>query len=361
MSAPPDQMDPTSPQRPKPPAADKTGRPLGMGVYGRHAEVQKISTIEIVAIALSVIWLLVVSYVYLTVDNTSTGPASPLDFMMTLLGVFLPVALIWVAASAARTARTMREESARLQAAIDGMRHAYVEQQQTAGMSIKRSMEERIETISRAQQRAEAVIAGLSATTTPAHSAQAAHAPAAHVPAPAQDDQPNLALGTPAEALPASEPLTMAEFVRAVNFPENEKDKEGFRTLRRALKDRTSSRLINAAQDVLTLMSQDGIYMDDLVPDRARPDVWRQFAQGERGRAIASLGGIRDRSSLALCMGRMRTDPVFKDAAHHFLRQFDRTLSQVEPHMSDVEISQMGNTRTARAFMLLGRVTGTFD
>ena len=74
--------------------------------------------------------------------------------------------------------------------------------------------------------------------------------------------------------------------------------------------------LIRASQDVLTLLSQDGIYMDDLRPDRARPEVWRRFAQGERGRAIAALGGIHDRSSLVLAAGRMKKDPVFRDAAH---------------------------------------------
>ncbi len=34
--------------------------------------------------------------------------------------------------------------------------------------------------------------------------------------------------------------------------------------------------------------------MDDLRPDRAKPEVWRKFAKGERGRTIAGLGGVRD-------------------------------------------------------------------
>jgi len=112
---------------------------------------------------------------------------------------------------------------------------------------------------------------------------------------------------------------------------------------------------------VLTLLSQDGIYMDDLRPDLARPDVWRRFAEGERGRAVAGLGGVRDRSSLALTSGRMRQDPIFRDAAHHFLRRFDEVLTTVAPRLSDEEIAHFGSTRTARAFMLLGRVTHTFD
>ena len=112
---------------------------------------------------------------------------------------------------------------------------------------------------------------------------------------------------------------------------------------------------------MLTLLSQDGIYMDDLRPDAARTDVWRRFAEGDRGRAIAPLGGIRDRSSLALTAARMKQDPIFRDAAHHFLRLFDRTFARFAPLASDAEVSEFANTRTSRAFMLLGRVAGTFD
>jgi hypothetical protein len=57
----------------------------------------------------------------------------------------------------------------------------------------------------------------------------------------------------------------------------------------------------------------------------------------------------------------MKADPVFRDAAHHFLRSFDKTVAAFEPNASDVELADLGDTRTARAFMLLGRVTGTFD
>ena len=172
-------------------------------------------------------------------------------------------------------------------------------------------------------------------------------------------EQPSLALGTPSEAL--SPPLSVADFIRALHFPETAEDKEGFRALRRALQDRNASQLVQAAQDVLTLLSQDGIYMDDLKPDRARPEIWRRFAQGERGKEMAVLGGIRDRSSLALAAGRMRQDPIFRDSVHHFLRKFDHTFSEFEKTATDQEIAELTDTRTARAFMLLGRATGTFD
>jgi len=57
----------------------------------------------------------------------------------------------------------------------------------------------------------------------------------------------------------------------------------------------------------------------------------------------------------------MKQDTIFRDAAHHFLRRFDKSFSEFEEIASDAEIAALSGTRTARAFMLLGRVAGTFD
>ena len=57
----------------------------------------------------------------------------------------------------------------------------------------------------------------------------------------------------------------------------------------------------------------------------------------------------------------MKKDPVFRDAVHHFLRHFDRTFMDFERNATDADIVALANTRTARAFMLLGRAAGTFD
>ena len=57
------------------------------------------------------------------------------------------------------------------------------------------------------------------------------------------------------------------------------------------------ARLIRSAQDVLTLLSQEGIYMDDLRPEMTHPDHWRRFATGERGRGVAAAAPGRAASS----------------------------------------------------------------
>jgi hypothetical protein len=337
--------------------ADPAEKPLDLGVYAAAAPRGR-TLVETFGALLSVVWVAGVAAFLLVSGGGADGPQGR---VMSALLVFLPLALIWMTVATARAVRSLRDEAARLQVAVDALRHAYVLSQQ-AGQMAKPSVERRLDEIAAAQRVAEDRLAMFvsrrdSALTQPSADRKAALA--VPRPAPAAEAQAALALGAPAEDL--REPLSVADFVRALHFPESAEDRTGFRALRLALEDRRASKLIRAAQDVLTLLAQEGIYMDDLRPDRARPEVWRRFAAGERGGAVAALGGIRDRAALALTTARMREDPVFRDAAHHFLRSFDHTFQAFETNATDAELAELGDTRTARAFMLFGRVAGSFD
>jgi len=332
-------------------------RPTPLGVYDRPDQ-PAITAIEIIALGLSAIWLIgsVVFFMSLpkAIDSTEQGPDT-LRFIMTMLAIFLPIAMIWVATAAARASKIMREESRRLQGAIDAIRQAYVAQSQGRGAVIDNSVAKKLDEIAAAQKKTETALAMFQSSRDSGSVRTVAPA----TPLTESELQVDLPLGTRAEDM--SPPLSHADFIRAMNFPETAEDSVGFSALRKALKDHQASQLIRASQDVLTLLSQDGIYMDDLRPDMARPEIWRKFAAGERGRSIASLGAVRDRSSLALAAGRMRQDSIFRDAVHHFLRKFDQIFTEFAEASTDAEISELADTRTARAFMLLGRVAGTFD
>ena len=311
---------------------------VDLGMFNRPG-VGQLTPADVAAAALSIIWVLIaVVFVIFARGDDGSMTTQTVNGLVTAIVIVLPLVMIWVAAIALRSMNMVREESLRLRTAMDVLRQNYLELQQTRRMQVR--------------------------PATPG-------APATAEPRPAQfstrrdltplkrGEQGDLALGLkPAESGPQ---LTPEEFIMALNFPKTAEDKAGFRALRRALSDAHVGRLVQASQDVLTLLSQEGIYMDDLTPDRARPEIWRRFAQGERGRAVAMLGGVRDRSCLALSAQRMRNDHIFRDATHHFLRQFDHTLAAFEPEASDTEIVALSDTRTARAFMLLGRVAGTFN
>ena len=367
----------------------------GQGLTGiaAPARLRGINRIGIAALILTVLWLgLSGLYVLVLLPDESADGRAPGTFLLTLLAVVLPVSLVWVAAASAQAAQNLRAETLRLQAAVDQLalmiradRHAarmavlavgpLADTLQQGGPKpdpVDETERNRADSAPRDEMQPFDVMTGglglpefgkagrsaelpLGAFTTSREGAKRRGPPGAQ----AVEDQPSLELGGMGED--AGPPLGRADLIRALNFPETDKDQDGFAALRRALRDRQTRQLIQASQDVLTLLSQDGIYMDDLYPDRARPEIWRRFAQGERGRAVAALGGVRDRACLARTMARMRQDTVFRDAAHHFLRLFDRMLAVMEPEASDEDIARLAETRTARAFMLIGRVMGAFD
>ena len=344
---------------------------LGMGVFGRPSRVSGLTAAEVIALSLSALWLLGVTVFFFVVGAREMGGASDgLRGLTVIFAVFMPIALIWVATMAASSARSVRAETRRLEEALDALRQAYVSQKQAEGTAqVSPSVERKLDQIVAAQRAAEAAIANFSATkadTAPAPKAEprapvsekGVLAPPASDPADVDDLQARLSFEDEEKE---AQPITIADFITAMNFPKTAEDAAGFRALRRAMQDRRAASVLQASQDLLTLLSQEGIYMDDLQPDPARPELWRRFAQGERGRAIAALGGIRDRSGIALTAARMRQDHIFRDTAHHFLRRFDTVFSEFETYASDAEIVALADTRTARAFMLLGRVAGTFD
>jgi hypothetical protein len=286
--------------------------------------------LETVAAAASVLWVLIVILFWMLLPSGGGFPV----WAVILVVLLLPVAMIWVAALAFRAITLAESESRRLQYALDALRQSILADRQARTMGT-----------------APPVVSDTTRSPSPRDTAPPPRAQ--------PEEQPRLALI--GETEDDATQLSNTDLILALHFPDNDRDETGFAALRLALRDRQTRQLVQASQDVLTLMSQDGIYMDDLVADRARPDVWRRFAHGERGRAVADLGGIHDRECLAITIARLREDAIFRDAAHHFLRLFDRRLAAFEPNATDEDLVMLAETRTARAFMLLGRVTGIFD
>ncbi len=341
------------------PEEDHTGaKPAAaaLGLYGKTGT-GGITLIEITALILTLIWLALTGLAVFMFEprGSFAQPGSALHLIVVLIAILMPVAMIWAVATAARSFRMMQADNQRLQAAVDTLRQAYIAQNQSHSAVSDTSLAKKLDEIITLQRKTDTILATLQSLRAPKARALSRPAP----PRPEDDNQVDLPLGTPAEEISA--PLERQDFIRALNFPETAEDKAGFAALRRALSDRPTAQLIRAAQDILTLISQDGVYMDDLRPDSIRCEIWRRFAEGERGQSVAALGGVRDRTSLALTAARMRSDPVFRDVAHHFLRLFDQMFTKFAETASDAEISELANTRTARAFMLLGRVAGTFD
>lgn len=306
---------------------------------------------ELIAFAVALGWFVMVALFFwmLPTSEPTSGPDAKLRWIMMLIAIFMPIGLIWVAAAVARASRAVREESLRIQSALDSLHRMQLAIQAAPEPSADQP---RIAPAPSGDN-SETAVSGFTSRREVSRMIVPRAAP--QMPA----DQPALELGTSSEDM--NPPLERLDLILALNFPNDEHDTHGFAALRRALRDRTARRLVQASQDVLTLLSQDGIYMDDLRPDPVSAEMWRRFAGGERGKAMDRLGGVRDRSSLALTAGRMREDTIFRDAVHHFLRRFDEMLVAFEETATDTDLLALAETRTSRAFMLLARTTGTFD
>jgi len=290
------------------------------------------------AFLLSLGWMVLVSAVLVSLARTGQSLGDALGLVVVALAVFLPVVLLWLAVLVLRAVAAMQEQAFRVEVALDRLRRAG-------------------EAVAARQDRAAATpappptpdqVLALFVSRREAGRRATAPDPAA--------GQVGLALDPPA----AAAPLDLEDTIRALDLPRDAADRQGFDLLRRALHDPALADLIRAAQQVLSGLAAERIEIRDLTPDRARPEVWRAFAQGARGPAVAALGGVHDRSILALTGGRMRADPAFREAAHRFLRAFDRRLAAFEAQASDAQLVRLAETRSARAFMILGRVTGMF-
>lgn len=288
---------------------------------------------ERLAFVLSLLWLALVVALGWALAQRGMPPAEMLVFVLVALAVFLPLLLIWLTVYLLRAAAHMQTAADSLAAQADAPARA-------PGSKGDRP----------------APPSPLDAPLDPPGTTLR-FASRRHDAPPAPEAQGALAL---APRAPAASDIGHEELIRALHFPEDENDSEGFAALRRALGNHATAELIRSAQAVLSGLALEGIYMDRLTPDRARPEIWRAFALGERGPAVAALGGVRDRSCLALSAARMRADHDFREAVHRFLRAFDRCLRAFEPEASDTQIARLAETRSARAFMLLGRVSGIF-
>ena len=193
-----------------------------------------------------------------------------------------------------------------------------------------------------------------SADAAPKRSEPARNGPTSKSAAPVPTDQ--------TVASPARDPnsASRATLWAALDFPRSEADEAGFDALRSALAgDPKLAAVIRSAHLVLSLLAQEGIKLD-AVQGRPAPELWRLYAAGTRGNAIAALGEVGDRDLLSLTVGRMRRDPAFRSAAHRFVAAFDTWLLTFLPEAGNADLAHLAKSRCGRAFRLLGRATGSF-
>ncbi|AXC48761.1 hypothetical protein DRW48_02795 [Paracoccus suum] len=274
--------------------------------------------------------------------------------LVTLVGVFVPLVLIWMAVGTARALAGLRDEAHDLRAQLLAMRRgapADLPPELQAGMEDAEAQMLPLDTPAPravAQPRREA--------TPRTAAAPRASAGRARTTAAAAPPQPSLDLGAP----PAVE-VDPHDLILALNFPDGPDDHDAVDALRRALADGETARLIRAAQDVITLLAARGLYMDDVPAPNAPAESWRRFVDGARGAALDGMDLPQpDPNAEAALAEALRSDEVFRDAAHHFLRHWDKLLGRAVPQLDDNGVRHLAATRSGRAFATLAQSTGIF-
>lgn len=309
-----------------------------------------------IGLIISAIWIMGTLVLYMAASH-----AFAFTFV-NLVAFLLPLVLIWFAVGVAVAAESLATQTQDLRATLEHLKSASVEDasaRKYPDFEIKSQLDQIAELTLRNDTRMAAIAAKtLDDTGHPMPPRETAALPDRTIKT--TEDLAQGDLPFPMSNQDGRLPISIPEFIKALNFPDDAEDKEGFRVLRRALEDHRTAPLVNSAKDVLTMLSTDGIYMDDYRPYRAHIDLWRQFARGKRGKTVAALGGIDDRAVLSIASGRLKNDAAFQTAAHIFMQQFTNVLETFEGTADDSELHAMADTRSARCFMVLGRISGTF-
>lgn len=152
-------------------------------------------------------------------------------------------------------------------------------------------------------------------------------------------------------------PVSIADLVRALNFPVNAEDEAGFQALRLALADPRTAPLIQSALAVLTVLWQDGLDRPDWQMVPSDTSLWRQIAAGT---GVQETDVTLDPAGLAQTAQRLQADPAFRAASGRLLDSFHRTMAAVGQTASDGDLGQIGDTRTAWAFLICASAAGAF-
>ena len=291
----------------------------------------------IIGAALTVLWLVMLLIFWLTSGGDGAAGAPG---WISVVAALMPLVLIWMAVGLAQAIDRLKAEAEGLRAEM-------------AQAAMRRAD----------PRKASEPVHAAAYQPAPSTTTRQIARPAA--PARRTDERAHAAASDPRQTslgLDAPEPVELAPVtvIRALNFPEGPEDHAAIAALREALRDPEHARLIRSAQDVITLLADRGIYTDDLDAGPADVAAWRRFAEGQRGNAVGTVGAVRDPEMLDVATAAMRGDEVFRDAVHHFLRLFDRSVTVLMPELGDDEIIWMAQTRSALAFMLLARAAGLF-
>ena len=158
-----------------------------------------------------------------------------------------------------------------------------------------------------------------------------------------------------------SDGVDWAKFVKAANFPDSEDDRETLDALYAVLSDRDAAGLLQAAEDTLSGLADIGLFMEDMIPHHAPAEVWRRYIVENEAAEAMELGGVRDAHAIEDVIAALNDKPDFASTSDKFLKRYEDIIARMFNEGQDAElVVQLADSRSGRAYMLLGRSSGRF-
>jgi hypothetical protein len=174
---------------------------------------QSQNVIVTVTIGLAVIWVIFSGFVF-----WNNPPMSPEVTLVFIGAAILPASILLICALMVKKSQILQQDAQRLHTAVEALRHSFIEQNQSDGQaSFEASISRKLTEIGEEQRKIQSLLNQLPTTRTDGATGQSPPASDANHQE-ETNDQTVLELGTPLESFKA--PLSNADFIRALNFPE---------------------------------------------------------------------------------------------------------------------------------------------
>ncbi len=148
--------------------------------------------------------------------------------------------------------------------------------------------------------------------------------------------------------------LTTWTLIQALHFADDENDREHVEAVEAALNNEKAADLLQSAYSVLEYLAERGIDADKLATSFSKHEVWRDHAESGNINQIGVLGQVGSDQDVESVATLAVSDLDFKKFAFDFLALVHSFLKSFIPSTEDYEIAALGETRTIRAYVLLG-------
>jgi hypothetical protein len=148
--------------------------------------------------------------------------------------------------------------------------------------------------------------------------------------------------------------LDWKKFVKAANFPENERDTATLDALYEVLTDPEAAALLQSSEDTLATLADLDLYMEDFVPEMSPVTTWRAHLEGRAG--VQGLDAPIEQSRIN---AKLNADAAFSKLSERFVERYQVMLKRLFREGADERLAiELADSRTGRAYILVADALG---